>query len=540
MTTENAPAHDPAAAGRCREVCGRIRGELGKVIVGQDDVIEQVLIAILSRGHALLEGVPGVAKTLLVRSLAEATRLTFNRIQFTPDLMPVDITGTDILQETEEGRREFDFVYGPVFANIVLADEINRAPPKTQAAMLEAMQEYRVTVLGKVYPLSRPFLVLATQNPVDLDYKALSNIGSWFLGRLQTERDKMRVLDGLEGAAASSDTGFDRKQMEQLLAGLGARVFLLNNVHEDAPVVFHVRWVLSYLRGPLARRQIKELMDPKRKKVEQAAVLAAESAPAARSAKPRKKPQTMRPRLPKGADEYFVPTSPEVPGGEINYMPAVIRVGEVRFNDARKGIKGEQRIVLLNDFIKKTGEIDWNKDLELPNGLQLSQLARDPQPGASFAELPPQSTIKTKTWTEMKKDLVDWLYGNFSLTIYQSPLTGEYSQIHESEGDFRARLVHAAHEIRDEKIEELREKYEKKIKTLEDRIARAMDEVAEQQSQASSAKMDTAMRIGSSILGAVLGRRSAAAEAAPCRAPPEPGRNPAMSPGPGKSGRPQG
>ena len=145
----------------------RLKAELAKVIVGQTDVIEQLTTVLFARGHGLLMGVPGLAKTLLVSKLAETMSLRFNRIQFTPDLMPMDITGTDILQDTPEGRREFQFVHGPVFANIVLADEINRAPPKTQAAMLEAMQERRVTVLGKPYVLDEPFLVLATQNPVE-------------------------------------------------------------------------------------------------------------------------------------------------------------------------------------------------------------------------------------------------------------------------------------------------------------------------------------------------------------------------------------
>src|SRR5437762_937214 len=146
---------------------GRLRRELGRVIVGQREVIEQLAICLFARGHALLMGVPGLAKTLLVSKLAETMSLKFSRIQFTPDLMPMDITGTDILQDGAGGRREFQFVHGPVFANIILADEINRAPPKTQAAMLEAMQERRVTAIGKPFVLDAPFLVLATQNPVE-------------------------------------------------------------------------------------------------------------------------------------------------------------------------------------------------------------------------------------------------------------------------------------------------------------------------------------------------------------------------------------
>ena len=159
--------NDVAALDRLRTVYQRLKQELGRVIIGQEETVERLTICLFARGHALLMGVPGLAKTLLVSKLAETVSLKFSRIQFTPDLMPMDITGTDILQETADGRREFHFVPGPVFANIVLADEINRAPPKTQAAMLEAMQEHKVTVVGKTSRLDPPFFVLATQNPVE-------------------------------------------------------------------------------------------------------------------------------------------------------------------------------------------------------------------------------------------------------------------------------------------------------------------------------------------------------------------------------------
>ena len=167
LAEESLADNDVEAIDRLREVYSRLRAELSKAIVGQKDVIERLSICLFARGHALLMGVPGLAKTLLVSKVAETMTLKFSRIQFTPDLMPMDITGTDILQDNAEGRREFHFVHGPVFANIVLADEINRAPPKTQAAMLEAMQEQNVTVVGKTFHLDPPFLVLATQNPVE-------------------------------------------------------------------------------------------------------------------------------------------------------------------------------------------------------------------------------------------------------------------------------------------------------------------------------------------------------------------------------------
>ena len=165
----NRHAHDDVAqAEALHEAYNRLRQAIGRVIVGQEAIIEQLLISLLARGHCLLIGVPGLAKTLLVRTVARVLDLKFSRIQFTPDLMPSDITGTEIIEEdVHSGRRYFKFVQGPIFANIVLADEINRTPPKTQAALLEAMQEYRVTVAGQTYTLEEPFFVLATQNPIE-------------------------------------------------------------------------------------------------------------------------------------------------------------------------------------------------------------------------------------------------------------------------------------------------------------------------------------------------------------------------------------
>ena len=164
----------------------RIQQEMGKLIVGQDDVIESVLVALFAGGHVLLEGVPGLGKTMLVRTLGEAVNLQFSRIQFTPDLMPADIVGTNIIHEDEHGRRTFQFRAGPVFANLLLADEINRATPKTQSALLEAMQEAHVTVGGQQHPLPKPFLVLATQNPLEME-------GTYPLPEAQLDRFLFKV-----------------------------------------------------------------------------------------------------------------------------------------------------------------------------------------------------------------------------------------------------------------------------------------------------------------------------------------------------------
>jgi MoxR-like ATPase len=160
--------NDVEASSELKQSFFEIKKEIAKVIIGQEDIIEQLLISLLARGHCLLVGVPGLAKTLLIRTLAEVLDLKFNRIQFTPDLMPSDITGTEIIVENlSSGEKTFQFVKGPVFANIVLADEINRTPPKTQSALLEAMQEHRVTAAGQTYTLEEPFFVLATQNPIE-------------------------------------------------------------------------------------------------------------------------------------------------------------------------------------------------------------------------------------------------------------------------------------------------------------------------------------------------------------------------------------
>ncbi len=183
------PAPLEAQVQQFKDSFSRIRDEMGKMMVGQQDIVEGVLVALFAGGHVLLEGVPGLGKTMLVRTLADAVNVKFSRIQFTPDLMPADIVGTNIIMEDEQGRKEFEFQRGAVFANIVLADEINRATPKTQSALLEAMQEHHVTVGGKQHTLEEPFLVLATQNPLEME-------GTYPLPEAQLDRFffKLKVL----------------------------------------------------------------------------------------------------------------------------------------------------------------------------------------------------------------------------------------------------------------------------------------------------------------------------------------------------------
>lgn len=365
------------------------------------------------------------------------------------------------------------------------------AMPPSKKPLMTMLKQARAFGLG---------VLLATQNPVDLDYKALSNIGTWWLGRLQTERDKARVLDGLEGAAAATNTQFSRSKMELLLSGLGNRVFLMNNVNDDGPCVFSVRWVMSYLTGPLARTQIKALMDPKR------AAHAANAVSLMADASTSAALQTVRPRLPKGATDYFVPLGPGISREDFTYVPSVIRIGETRYEDSAKGVSGADRFTYRNEIKQDTGDVDWSRNLPLPPGLALSQLDREPAGGAKFGEIP-HSLLDAKFWTQASKDFVDWIYSRRSTTILRSAATGAYSKLGESEGDFRARLQFTSRESRDKRVDDLRTSWDKKIKTQSERVTRTQSTLDVQKAQASTAKMDTALRMGGSVVGALLGKR---------------------------------
>ena len=261
-TTPRLGDDDVAAIDRLRTINARLKQELARVIIGQEETVERLTICMFARGHSLLMGVPGLAKTLLVSKLAECVSLRFSRIQFTPDLMPMDITGTDILQETPEGRREFHFVPGPVFANIVLADEINRAPPKTQAAMLEAMQEYKVTVVGKTSRLDPPFFVLATQNPVEQE-------GTYPLPEAQLDRFMFLIeldypSEEEEVAIARTTTGGPAAALDHVLTG--PEIIEFQELVRRVPVPDHIYQFAARLvrktrpRGETAPAWLKPLV----------------------------------------------------------------------------------------------------------------------------------------------------------------------------------------------------------------------------------------------------------------------------------------
>jgi MoxR-like ATPase len=258
--TPSRTGDDIALAERLKRGHDDIRAEIGKLIVGQDHVIDLVLLSLFTGGNSLIVGVPGLAKTLLINTIAQVLDLKFSRIQFTPDLMPSDITGTDIIQEdAASGARRMQFVPGPIFANIVLADEINRTPPKTQAALLEAMQEHRVTVQGSTYPLAEPFFVFATQNPIELE-------GTYPLPEAQIDRFMFEIVidylnEDQEVEVVRSTTSLQKHRFERAVSGADIIAFqeLVRRVPAAEPVA---RYAVSLARasrpGPGASDYIKE------------------------------------------------------------------------------------------------------------------------------------------------------------------------------------------------------------------------------------------------------------------------------------------
>ena len=367
------------------------------------------------------------------------------------------------------------------------------ANPPSKKPLLTMLKQARAFGLG---------VLAATQNPVDLDYKALSNMGTWFLGRLQTERDKARVLDGLEGAAAEGGESFNRREMEQLLAGLDSRVFLMQNVHEDRPVVFHVRWVMSYLCGPLTRTQIKGLMDPKREKFETkaATVATAPGNPMAMSSGPAAQEKGERPVVGDGVEELFVPFAGEAEG--VTYRPALMRQANVHFISRKAKVEGARVVRFVNPIEEKG--IDWERDCAC--AVPLKSMQGDPRKGTGFDDLPGYA-MNADNYKPVEDDFEDWIYRNERAEILHAPLFDEYSQIGEGEGDFRARVAHRAREARDEEIEKLRDSYEKKIRTKTDQVERAELAVEKEKAEATSATWQAGASVIGGLLGGLLGGR---------------------------------
>ena len=373
------------------------------------------------------------------------------------------------------------------------------ANPPSKAPLLTLLKQARAFGLG---------IVLATQNPVDLDYKGLSNTGTWFLGRLQTERDKERVLEGLEGAAAGGAGRFDRKRMEQILAGLGQRVFLMNNVHEDAPVVFQTRWVMSYLRGPLTRAQIKQLMDPVKSSQPEPAPETRPAATPAVAAKGRAAaPASARPALPPEVSQMFLPVrAAQTEGARLHYEPMLLGIAKVYYANAKVGVAAQKEVCLMAEFSDPPSRVDWDEAREAE--VKESDLEKFPHdPDTSFGELPREAS-NAKSYPEWGTTFKEWIYRNKKLELFKSPSFGVVSDPGESERDFRIRLTQASREKRDQQIERLRQKYVPKIGVLQDRIRRAEQALEREKAQATQQKLSTAISFGATLLTALTGRKT--------------------------------
>jgi hypothetical protein len=373
------------------------------------------------------------------------------------------------------------------------------ANPPSKLPLMTLLKQARAFGLG---------VVLATQNPVDLDYKGLANTGTWFIGRLQTERDKARVLEGLEGASTSAGKRFDRGRMEQTLAGLGNRIFLMNNVHEDEPVVFETRWCLSYLRGPLTRTQIKTLMDSVRG---QASGVRGERKDMSASSPiaSRLTPHTSRPMLPPDVPQHFVPLRGSKPeGSELVYAPMLLGASQIRFSDAKSGIDSTQDVTVLASIADGPVAVDWDQSTAMD--VMVADLEQNPEAGAQFLALP-ASAGKAKSYADWSKDFGGWLFRTQKVELFRSPSTKEVSTPDESERDFRVRLQQAGREQRDKSAEILRQKYASKMTTLQERIRRAELAKEKQQAESRSSQVQAAISVGASILGAFLGRKTISA-----------------------------
>lgn len=366
------------------------------------------------------------------------------------------------------------------------------ANPPSKKPMMTLLKQARAFGLG---------CLLATQNPVDLDYKALSNIGTWFLGRLQTERDKLRVLDGLEGAAGSQNAKFDRASMERLISGLGNRVFLMNNVHEDATVLFHVRWVMSYLTGPLTRGQIKTLMDPKRSAFQAAAapVPSPEANPMAMPGMAPSAPPAARPAVGAGVKELFAAAAGD--GNDIIYQPHLLRAGTVHFSSSKAGVDGSRQVRLVNPILGKG--IDW--DTMVPPPVRIDDSCQ-PAPGAGFGELPGYA-MNAANYKQVEKDFAEWMYRNERADVFSCPALKAWSGLGESEADFRARLDHAAREARDAAISKMRAAAAKKIESIEAKLRTAEGQLAKEKAEANAANMQAGVSVLGGILGGLFGRK---------------------------------
>jgi len=371
------------------------------------------------------------------------------------------------------------------------------AKPPSKPPMLVLLKQARAFGLG---------IVLATQNPVDLDYKGLSNIGTWFLGRLQTQRDKERVLEGLEGAAAQTGTRFDRGAMEQTLAALGSRVFLMNNVHDDGPTIFQTRWAMSFLRGPLSRQQIQELMDPRRDELTPDADSDTEpdsGAGAAEAAKTQKK--NTRPIVPNDIEERFwIPSKVPSEEGTLVYRPGLLANASCHYVRTSAGLDDWFDKSLLYQVDRKLASNVWRKSLEIAPGLL--ELSTQPEDEFVFAKLP-AALLNDKEYKRWSKEVRDHIYRRMPMQLYKCKELKATSQPGQDELDARMAWTQQVRELRDEEKEKLQEKYASKLKKLEAKMRTAQQRIEREKAQYDQQKWSTVLSFGQTILGAFLGNK---------------------------------
>ncbi|MCB1739627.1 MAG: ATP-binding protein [Gammaproteobacteria bacterium] len=360
------------------------------------------------------------------------------------------------------------------------------ANPPSKPLLLSLLKQARAYGLG---------LALSTQNPVDLDYKGLSNTGTWFIGRLQTERDMARVMEGLEGAAGD---GFDRERIRRTIAGLGKRRFLLHNVHEDAPVVFDTRWVMSYLAGPMTREQIRGLMAGRREQPGNADQL-----DEARSVELRGDQSTGPPALAADIEQFFLPITAAA-STPVHYRPTLMAAADLFYTSSRYGIESERRWVLLAEPGDGVVSIDWDQAEQID--LDIESLQTSPEPDCLYADCPAVLT-RSSNYRKWQSALKRWLRQSCPLTLHQSTTFKLHSVLGESEGEFRVRLQQHASEQRDQVVARLRQRYAQKTNTLEERLRRAEQTLEREREQSRARQIDVAISFGGAILGAVLGRK---------------------------------
>jgi hypothetical protein len=364
------------------------------------------------------------------------------------------------------------------------------ANPPSKTPMLTLLKQARAYGLG---------VVLATQNPVDLDYKGLSNAGTWFIGRLQTERDKARVLDGLEGASAAAGASFNRQQMETIISGLGSRVFLMNNVHEDEPVVMQTRWALSYLRGPLTREQIQKLMASRKPTDGVAAATPEAASPVNTTGEP-------RPLVNPDVNEMFLFPRSELPSGTtILYRPAVYAAARLHYEQAATGVDHWERVVLLAPVEDDVTPSLWDDALELdedPN----AQHGSPPIKTCSFAPLP-NKLARPSPYKEINENLKKHLYRSRVVECWKCKAPVWLSKPNEPEGEFRVRLSQSERESRDTKIEKARAKLAPKYKALEEQLRKAQQKLEKERGQVNQQTFQSFLSGLTSVLGILTSRK---------------------------------